>query len=193
MERKGACMEQERLVPQYQQLAKQLIRISQSLNEIYLDQLAIVGNLTAQNMFKIDHEQHSVHLINSLFNVHFHLPCTIHVHQKKQLANFHAHKYTSQRLEEFFLQDLYFLTGDQKPQHSLFLRDKAQNLRQIIIDEVYRWVNGQQRVCDFFTQLSTVQADIIDHLMMKAGLYKKPIMIHYVLDHKRLFLKRFWM
>ena len=175
-------MEQDRLVPRYQQLAKQLTRISQTLNEIMLDQMAIVGDLTAQNMFKINHEEHKVVLLNGLFNLQLHTPRSMYQHSAQQLAIFQANQflYNSEKIEEFFLQDLYFLTGDQKPQHSLFLRDKAQQLRQMIIDEVYRWIDGANRVRGFFTQLSTVQADIIDHLMMKAGFYKKPVMIHCV-------------
>ena len=130
-------MEQEGLLTQYQQLAKQLTRISQSLHEIYQDQLAIVGNLTAQNMFKINHDQHSVVLLNGLFELQFHTPRSMQNQQAQQLANFYASEYKSESLEEFFLEDLYFLTGDQKPQHSIFLRDKAQYLRQMIIDEAY--------------------------------------------------------
>ncbi|MFW1753345.1 hypothetical protein [Acinetobacter wanghuae] len=177
-------MEQEGLLTQYQQLAKQLTRISQSLHEIYQDQLAIVGNLTAQNMFKINRDQHCVVLLNGLFELQFHTPRSMQNQQAQQLANFFAPEYSSECLEEFFLQDLYFLTGDQKPQHSIFLRDKAQYLRQMIIDEVYQWVDGRARVTAFFDHLSTVQADIIDHLMMKEGFYKKPIMIQHVLHQE---------
>ena len=38
-------MEQDRLVPQYQGIAKQLLRISKSLNDILQDQLKIVSGL----------------------------------------------------------------------------------------------------------------------------------------------------
>ncbi|WP_347455182.1 hypothetical protein [Acinetobacter thermotolerans] len=51
-------MEQDRLVPQYQQLATQLLRISPLLYEFYQDQLALVKHVNAQNMFKLDREQH---------------------------------------------------------------------------------------------------------------------------------------
>ena len=67
-------MEQERLVPQYQGIAKQLLRISKSLNDIFQDQLHFVGNLNAQNMFRIDQERHVVQVANGLFQLQFHAP-----------------------------------------------------------------------------------------------------------------------
>ena len=36
---------------QYQQVAKQLVKISPDLQEIVQDQQKMIGNLTAQNMF----------------------------------------------------------------------------------------------------------------------------------------------
>lgn len=67
-------MEQDRLVPQHQLVAKQLLRISKSLNEIFQDQLNIVGDLNAQNMFRIDQERHVVQIANGLFQLEFHAP-----------------------------------------------------------------------------------------------------------------------
>ncbi|ANF82007.1 hypothetical protein A3K93_07215 [Acinetobacter sp. NCu2D-2] len=181
-------MEQDHLVQQYQRLAKQMTRISQNLNAIYVDQMAIVGNLTAQNMFKILQEQHAVSLLDGLFELQFHTPRTMRKHAEQALVVFEVKQPScySEKLEEFFLQDLYFLTGDQKPQHSIFLREKAQHLRQMIIDEVYRWVNGKRRVQAFLEQLSYVQADILDHLLIKAGFYKKPLMINHVMHDEAI-------
>ncbi len=47
------------------------------------------------------------------------------------------------------LQDIYFLTGDLKPQHSLYLRDKAEQLRQLILLRSYAWVNGRNGCPNF--------------------------------------------
>ena len=47
-------MGQDRLVPRYQWVAKQLFRSAKALNEIFQDQLNIVTDLNAQNMFRID-------------------------------------------------------------------------------------------------------------------------------------------
>ncbi len=67
-------MGQDRLVPQYQWVAKQLFRISKTLNEIFQDQLNIVTDLNAQNMFRIDQEQHCVYIANGLFQLQFSAP-----------------------------------------------------------------------------------------------------------------------
>ena len=117
-------MEQDRLVPQYQLVAKQLLRISKNLNEIFQDQLRIVGDLNAQNMFHIDQERHAVKIANGLFQLQFHAPDS----DLKSIlqCDFTCLGQKAEALEEFILHDLYFLTGDLKPQHSLFLRQKAQ-------------------------------------------------------------------
>ncbi|QIC66926.1 hypothetical protein [Acinetobacter schindleri] len=179
-------MEQESLVPQYQQLAKQLLRISDCLHDIYQDQWDIVRNLNAQNMFKLDHERYRIVLANGLFHIQLHTPQHIQQGTAQLLAepHFSVQHHKSDTLEEFFLQDIHFLTGDLKPQHSLFLRDKTQQLRKLLIEQVYQWVNGPARVLKFVQQLSVVQAEIIDHLMRRAGLYTTPVMSDYVIYGK---------
>lgn len=175
-------MEQDRLVPQYQQLAAQLLRISSLLYELYLDQLALVKHVNAQNMFKLDREQPRIVLANGLFYIQFNTPQQIQQGTAKLLAepNFHIQQIKSENLEEFFLQDIYFLTGDQKPQHSLFLRDKAQQLRKLLIEQVYIGVNGPERVAEFLKQISPAEAELIDQAMMDAGAYNTAYLRQYV-------------
>ena len=108
-------MKQDRLVPQYPLIAKQLLRISKSLNEIFQDQLNIVGDLNAQNMFRIDQERHVVKIANGLFQLEFHSP-------DSDLKKILQYDFTylgqhAELVEEFILHDLYFLTGDLKLQH----------------------------------------------------------------------------
>lgn len=179
-------MEQDRLVPQIQLIARQMLRISQSLNQIYQDQLSIVGNLTAQNMFRIDQEQHHLWVADGLFRLQFHTPQQMLERGVTDVveADFHYMGQCAETLKDFFLQDLHFLTGDLKQQHSLFLRDKAQQLRRLWMEQVYLWIDGAHRVKCFFHHMSMVQAEIIDHLMMKAKLYKSPVMSHFVLHKK---------
>ena len=166
-------------IEQYQRIAKQLLRISKNLNQIYRDQMMVLGDLNAQNMFKIDQEQQCLEIANGMFSIKFHAPT------QGQDAfferNFHYQQHQADEIEEFILQDVYFLTGDLKAQHSLYLRNKAQHFRQLLIEFSYRLVDARQRVADFFHHISLVQAEIVDHLMMKEKLYKVPIMMGYVL------------
>ena len=175
-------MHQDRLVPEFQQIAKQLLRISKSLNVLYQDQMNILGDITAQNMFHIDQEQHQVSIANGLFQLKFHPP----ENQNNCLLeyDFNYQSYKNSELETFFLNEIYFFTGDLKPQNSLLLRNKAKQLRQLLIDRVYQWVNGAQRVRQFFKNISLVQAEIVDHLMMRYHYYHQPVLLHYVHEQK---------
>ena len=177
-------MKQDRLVPQYPLIAKQLLRISKSLHEIFQDQLNIVGDLNAQNMFRIDQERHVVKIANGLFQLEFHSPAS---DLKKILQyDFTYLGQHAELVEEFILHDLYFLTGDLKLQHSLFLRQKAQQFRQLLLDQVYLWVNGAERVSAYLKCLCVDEAEIIDQLMMNAKIYHSKVLTNYVMKKMAL-------
>ncbi|TCB78123.1 hypothetical protein E0H89_07275 [Acinetobacter sp. ANC 3781] len=177
-------MKQDRLVPQYPLIAKQLLRISKSLNEIFQDQLNIVGDLNVQNMFRIDQERHVVKIANGLFQLEFHSPAS---DLKKILqCDFTYLGQHAELVEEFILHDLYFLTGDLKLQHSLFLRQKAQQLRQLLLDQAYLWVNGAERVSAYLKCLCVDEAEIIDQLMMNAKIYHSKVLTNYVMKKMAL-------
>lgn len=177
-------MEQDRLVPQYPLIAKQLLRISKSLNEIFQDQLKIVGDLNAQNMFRIDQERHVVKIANGLFQLEFHSPAS----DLKSIlqCDFSYLGQKAELVEEFILHDLYFLTGDLKLQHSLFLRQKAQQFRQLLLDQVYLWVNGAERVSAYLKYLCVDEAEMIDQLMMSAEIYHSKVLTDYVRNKSAL-------
>ena len=177
-------MKQDRLVPQYPLIAKQLLRISKSLHEIFQDQLNIVGDLNAQNMFRIDQERHVVKIANGLFQLEFHSPAS---DLKKILqCDFTYLGQHAELAEEFILHDLYFLTGDLKLQHSLFLRQKAQQFRQLLLDQAYLWVNGAERVSAYLKCLCVDEAEIIDQLMMNAKIYHSKVLTNYVMKKMAL-------
>ena len=49
-------MEQGGWVAPLKLLAQQCLRISPELNQLYLDQMAMIGHLTAQNLLKIQQD-----------------------------------------------------------------------------------------------------------------------------------------
>ncbi|MGE8538939.1 MAG: hypothetical protein ACN6NI_06615 [Acinetobacter sp.] len=177
-------MEQDGLVPRLKLLAQQCLRISADLNQLYLDQMALIGHLTAQNLLKIQQDQHRIALLDGLFYIQFHRPEVLDSGATTALAesHFYLQQFKAEALEEFFFQDIYFLTGDLKPQHSLYLRDKARQLRKLILTQVYEAVNGPERVGSFLQQMSVLQAEIIDQQLIKAGLCTTPIMQNFVQD-----------
>jgi len=181
-------MEQESLVASLRLLAQQCLRISPELNQLYLDQMAMIGHLNAQNLIKIQQDQHRIELVDGLFHIQFHAPRALDFGTTSALldSHFYFQQLKAEALEEFFLQDIYFLTGDLKPQHSLYLRDKAKQLRQLILAQVYAWVNGPERVFEFLQKMSIVQAEIVDQQLIKAGLYITPVMQNFVQDEQEI-------
>nr|MBP8207568.1 hypothetical protein [Acinetobacter sp.] len=181
-------MGQDRLVPRYQWVAKQLFRISKALNEIFQDQLNIVTDLNAQNMFRIDQERYCVYIANGLFQLQFSAPTSTPASVQSSIlsCDFNYLGQKAELVEEFILHDLYFLTGDLKPQHSLFLRQKAQQFRQVLLDQVYLWVDGAERVSIFLKQLSLLQAEMIDHLLMKADFYQSTVLTDCVINETQV-------
>lgn len=165
-------------------IAKQLLRISSSLNQLYADQLAFARQITTQNMFRIDQEQQRICLVGNLFYIQLNTPRLDHLtavlEQPLVQPIFMYEGRHAEELEEFFLHELYFLTGDRKPQHSLFLRSKAQQIRQLLLNQIYQWCNVEFRAEAFLQSITPVQAEITDHLMIKAKLYKTPVLQQFV-------------
>ncbi|WP_411691512.1 hypothetical protein [Acinetobacter gandensis] len=169
-----------------QETALQIIRISPVLEQLYQEQLAIVGAINAQNLFKIDSTAHKVSVLNGCCEIQFQSTKSLSAQFPRspikpiKIASFYSQYPQFEALEDFFLHDIYFLTGDLKPQHSLFLRNKAQQLRTLIFEHVYVWLDGAERISNFISQMSLVQAEIIDQLMMRQNCYQHDVMRDYV-------------
>lgn len=178
-------MRQGGLVPELQQIAKQILRISKRLNHIYQDQFKILGSLNAQNMFKIHQEQHQVTLLNDLFRIEF-VSTQTEQHSSSDMIryDFAYQGIENHAIRDFIFNEIYFLTGDLKPQNSLLLRNKAKQFRQLLLDQTYAWVDGAQRVRHFFENISLVQAEIIDHLMLRHQHYQHTVLLNYVHEQK---------
>ncbi|MCO8101741.1 hypothetical protein [Acinetobacter indicus] len=165
-------MQPTRQHSQLHAVAQQLVRISSVAAEIYQDQMDLVGHFTSQNLFRIDPILHRVELLNGLFHLQFHTPDR---HDQPFSAQFSWQGQHAEALEEFFLHELMFHTQDRKPQHSLYLRDQVQRLRQLLLDQAYAWVNGPLRVQHWLRHLSALEAEILDQLLHKAGLQEDAV------------------
>lgn len=181
----GLGMRQGGLVPELQQIAKQILRISKRLNEIYQDQFKILGHLNAQNMFKIHQDSHQIALLNDLFHIEFVPACTAEDASSPIIRyDFSYQGIENDAIRDFIFQEIYFLTGDLKPQNSLLLRNKAKHFRQLLLNQTYAWVDGAQRVRHFFQNISLVQAEIIDHLMLRHQHYQHTVLLNYIHEQK---------
>lgn len=85
------------------------------------------------------------------------------------------------RSRRVFLNEVHFLTGDLKAQHPLFLRSKAQQLRTLLIQQIYLWGDVAQRVQQVLHHLDLAQAQLIDQLMLDAYVYDGQVMQNLVL------------
>lgn len=186
----GRAMDQDDLKPQLEQMARQLIHISPLLHQLYQDQVELVAMMNAQNLFKFDAESHQIRLCNGLCYIQLQTTAALSFQfppspfQSIKIATFHAQAAPSELLEEFFLQDIHFCTGDLKPQHSLYLRNKATQLRQLILQQVFQTLDGRTRVAQFFEHMDDAQAEIIDQWMQKQGIYQTLIMHDFVQSHE---------
>lgn len=154
-----------------QDLAKQIIRISKTAEQIYIDQLDIVGSLDAQNLFQIDRSTHSIYIINHLFHVKF----SEYNDEKIMQIECRNKNLKTQHIEQFILNELIFLTNETESQNVVLVRNLAEKFRLLMCEQLYIWVNGQQRIVQWLQNLSAVQAEIVDHFMIKFGIYKRKI------------------
>ena len=132
-------MEQEGLLLPFRQLAEQCLSIFPELNQLYLDQMALIGQVNAQNLFKIHQDEHCIDLLNGLLNIQLYTPQDLNPESPHALAEMHidSRLAKAEALEEFF-QDIYFLTGDLKPQHSLFYVIKPNSsVNLLLIKSIY--------------------------------------------------------
>lgn len=163
-------MEQERLIPQHRQIAQLILGFSPDLTAMQHQQWKILGNLNAENMFRIDQEKQTIFIMNEMFHISFAL---VHnQHTPFIQYNFNDQDQHAELLEDFFLNDVGFLTDQLNEQHSLFLKNKAQQLRELIAKQIYQWVDGPTRVIACLNQMSMAQAELLDRRLMVLGMAK---------------------
>jgi hypothetical protein len=163
-------MEQERLIPQHRQIAQLILGFSPDLTAMQHQQWKILGNLNAENMFRIDQEKQTIFIMNEMFHISFAL---VHnQHTPFIQYNFNDQDQHAELLEDFFLNDVGFLTDQLNEQHSLFLKNKAQQLRELIAKQIYQWVDGPTRVIACLNQMSMTQAELLDRRLMVLGMAK---------------------
>ena len=103
-------MEQESLVASLRLLAQQCLRISPELNQLYLDQMAIIGHLNAQNLIKIQQDQCRIELLDGLFYIQFHTPYALDSGAAPALVD--SHFYFQQCNLNLFKNIEYKASGD---------------------------------------------------------------------------------
>lgn len=152
--------------------AQQIMRISKSMESIFVDQMSIIGHYDAQYMFEIDQANHHIYILNRLFCLDFSNP------HKKQMLQVSSDIENLQYSEiiQFIYQHLMFYSTEIESQNSILLRETAENFRKLLNRQLYIWVGAEQRVHAWLENLTQVQAEIIDHLMINEGIFKRKIL-----------------
>jgi hypothetical protein len=108
-------MEKKSLTPQLEHIARQLIRISPSLKQLYQEQMDLATALNSQNIFKIEQEQHRIQLCNGLWTLQLQSRESIGYQFPRspfrpiKIAELHSTVPCIEAIEDFLFHELYFL------------------------------------------------------------------------------------
>ncbi len=149
----------------HQHTARMLLQISPILNQIYLDQWHYLSEINAQNMLELDAEQHRLSLANGMLCLDFSVEHPV-IQRKYQYPDLNYDK-----LEHFILTEVPFFTGDLSAHHPTTIKTKAHVLRQTLIEQVFVWVDGENRVEQFLYNIQLPDAVAIDELLIEQNYY----------------------
>lgn len=171
-------MHKEYVVSELMQAAQALQRFSPELSLLVQMQMDIASQITTHQLFKIYQEQHRIQIAHPQFYIQFYPPAPSCQQAKTVLiqSNFEIQHQKAELLEDFILQEINFLTGDIKAQHPLFLRAKAQQLREILAKEIFHWVLGADKLREALQKMNIAQAQYADQLLMDLELYTEPVL-----------------
>ncbi|WP_374668072.1 hypothetical protein [Acinetobacter sp.] len=170
-------MQKEQSALELTQAAQQLLRISADFSHLVQAQQKLAAEITADQLFKMQQESCRIQIAHPCFYLQFNPPYFADAKKRTLLHSHFAYgEHKAEFLEDFVLHDIYFLTGDLKAQHPLFLRSKAEQLRTILAKEIFSAVSGLQQLKTALQHLSLTQARYIDELMMALSLYSQPVL-----------------
>ena len=158
----------ENIYHPHQKTARALLQVSDVLNQIYLDQWCYLEHVTAQNMLEIDTNLHTLSFANGLLKLYF---STEDVLLRIEYA-YPEHNYD--KLTQFLLIEMPFFIGNQATQHPTTVRSRVQVLRQTLIEQVFEWIHGEDRIEQFIYNISEQDATAIDELLMGENYYHEP-------------------
>lgn len=158
---------EKRLMQKHQQTAQQLLDYSVSLKQLFQDQWFYLWTLTPDNLFVVDSDHQQLLIADGLLKVEFkQSPAGL-----IQFSTSHP-EISVQKLADFVANEISFLIRDLKAQHSLFLKTKVQLFRQLLVEEVFKWVDGENRIEHYLYNLNLHDAQALDQIMMDAGYYE---------------------
>ena len=166
-----------------QKIAQQLLHTSSIAEKLYLDQLNLLGiNVSQQvdySLFKLKPSEHKILFLNGLFTIQFYAEKQVpifKIYNNKKLKN-------TEKIEQFLSKRIQFYLSDQGHHYSIELREKAQELRDILVNSLFEWADGEAHVKALVTQLSIFQAQEFDRLLIQEQYYDQAYLTAY-LNHQ---------
>lgn len=158
---------QEQLPDRHQRAAQELLQVSANLNKIYLDQFDYLSEITAHNFFQFDPQQHQFSLANQLLNIYFdEEKGLIFDLNFEKLPRCLENKININRFVQYFSENIFFYTTKYHEIHPTDLKTKAQIIRQTLIEQVFEWVDGENRVEQYLYNISEADAERIDQILL---------------------------
>ncbi|NHB57300.1 hypothetical protein G9F32_04530 [Acinetobacter sp. 194] len=161
-------------IQNHQQTAQKLLELSPTLKQIFQDQWFYVWSLTPDNLFVVHEEQQKITIADGLVQVNI-------AEENPHLIEFSTpHPNISvQKIADFVFNDIHFFLNSSNTVDALFLQSKVQIFRQIIVESVFEWVDGENRVEQYLYNLTEQEAECIDQLMIEAGYYNVSYLKNY--------------
>ena len=174
------------LFNRHQQAAQELLQVSKKLEQVYLDQYQHIGAVTAEDFFQIANDQ--VHIAGDKFKIHFDIEKGLifqsnpHNLQSSEvldttLKSVKLAETESQPLNRFLkylCEDTYFYTLDSYEIHPADLKTKTQILRQTLVEQVFEWIDGENRVEQYLYNINEEEAQKIDDILQQYSYFDYP-------------------
>ena len=160
----------------HQKTARLLMEQSETLKQLFEDQWVYAWSLNPDNLFVIHEEQHELSIADQILKVEFN-PDSENIIQFSSPKN-----YPVQKIADHIFNEISFFISDSKSQDSLFLQSKVQVFRQLIVEEFFQWVDGENRVEEYLYNLTEEDAKAIDQLMIDGCYYQN----YYLTDNVKL-------
>lgn len=161
-------------IQNHQQTAQKLLELSPTLKQLFQDQWFYVWSLTPDNLFVVHSQQQKISIADDLVFVYI-------SEKNPRLIEFSTpyQNISVQRIADFIFNDIHFLLNKFQALDALFVQSKVQILRQIIVESVFEWVDGENRVEHYLYNLTEQEAEGIDQLMIGAGYYSVSYLKNY--------------
>ena len=153
----------------HQIAAQALLQISTELKQIYLDQLFYFKNITAENFFHFQENVLSLGIAHQFIQVS--LDEISGLQFKLNLEN---RQLNADHLIKFISEGINFYTDGFQHIHPTDLKTKTQMFRQTVIEQVFEWIDGENRVEQYLYNISLYEAQKMDQILMQYEYFDYP-------------------